>query len=392
MVETKFKQTEIGVIPEDWEVKKLGEVGEVKMCRRIFSSQTSIIGDIPFFKIGTFGDKADAYISNALYENYKSKFSFPKKGDILISAAGTIGRTIIYDGKDAYFQDSNIVWIDNNEIILSNKYLYYVLQIVKYNTEGGTIQRLYNSILNNTKFPLPPLPEQRAIAEVLSDTDAWIESLEKLIAKKRLIKQGAMQELLTPKEGWEVKKLGEVVLSILGGGTPSRAIGEYWGGNIPWMTVKDFATYNRDKTQEYITQSGLNNSASRIVKKGDLIIATRIALGQIVKYNVDVAINQDLKAIRLSDLVHTDFFIYFYRSISTKIIEKGSGSTVLGLSIDDLKSIPTPLPPFPEQLRIATILSDMDAEIEALENKLAKARQIKQGMMQELLTGRIRFV
>src|SRR3989338_724216 len=158
-----YKQTEICVIPVDWDAKKLGDLGEIKMCRRIFSHETKEVGIIPFYKIGTFGKEADAYISQDLYDNYRHRFSFPKKGDVLISAAGTIGRTIVYDGIPAYFQDSNIVLIDNNEELISNGYLYYVFQIVKYNTEGGTIQRLYNNILNDTRFICPTKAEQNTI-------------------------------------------------------------------------------------------------------------------------------------------------------------------------------------------------------------------------------------
>ena len=144
-----YKQTEIGLIPSDWDLKTLGDVGEVKMCKRIFNYQTSEKGDIPFYKIGTFGKSADAYISQELYQDFKRKYSFPKKGAVLISAAGTIGRTIIYDGEDGYFQDSNIVWIDNNSEVISDEYLFHTFPIVKFRTEGGTIQRLYNNILKS---------------------------------------------------------------------------------------------------------------------------------------------------------------------------------------------------------------------------------------------------
>ena len=157
------KKLKVGNVPNlrfpefsgEWEVKKLGDIGDVKMCRRIFNEETSPVGEIPFFKIGSFGKEADAFISKELYLNYKNKFSFPKKGDILISAAGTIGRTVVFNGEDAYYQDSNIVWIDNNDTKITNTFLFYILQIVKFNTEGGTIQRLYNNILKSTKFKKP---------------------------------------------------------------------------------------------------------------------------------------------------------------------------------------------------------------------------------------------
>lgn len=194
-----YKKTELGVIPEDWEVRKLGEVGDVKMCRRIFNSETSENGRVPFYKIGTFGKDPDAYITWEKYEDYRRKYPFPRKGDILISAAGTIGRTVIYDGSDAYFQDSNIVWLDNNSKIVTNEFLHHIYQIVKYNTEGGTIQRLYNSILKSASFSCPPLNEQAAIAEALSDMDNEINLLETKQQKLQLYKQGMMQALLTGK-------------------------------------------------------------------------------------------------------------------------------------------------------------------------------------------------
>ena len=141
-----------------WEKKKLGDVGKVKMCKRIFSNQTTKEGDIPFYKIGTFGKKADAFIDIDLYNEFKHKYSYPKVGEILMSASGTLGRTVVFDGIPSYYQDSNIVWLANNEELITNNFLFYVYQIVRYNSEGGTIQRLYNSIISNTKFYKPSLP------------------------------------------------------------------------------------------------------------------------------------------------------------------------------------------------------------------------------------------
>ena len=135
MKETKFKQTEVGMIPSDWEETYLGNIGPVKMCKRVMKYQTSEKGDIPFYKIGTFGKSPDAYISKDLYHYLKNKYSFPQKGTVLISAAGTIGRTVVYDGKDAFFQDSNIVWLENDESVLTNQYLYYLYQVVEWKTE-----------------------------------------------------------------------------------------------------------------------------------------------------------------------------------------------------------------------------------------------------------------
>ena len=146
---------------------KMGEIGNICMCKRIMKEQTNNIGGVPFYKIGTFGKVADAYISRELYEDYKNRFSFPVKGEVLISASGTIGRSVIYDGEDAYFQDSNIVWVHNDETKVLNKYLYHYYRIIEWNVEGGTIKRLYNSNLAKTKIAVPSLPEQERIVNIL---------------------------------------------------------------------------------------------------------------------------------------------------------------------------------------------------------------------------------
>lgn len=162
----------------DFQWKTLGDIGKVSMCKRILKSETSKENGIPFYKIGTFGKEADAYISREKFEEYKAKYSYPKKGDILISAAGTIGRTVIYDGEDAYYQDSNIVWLENDESLVLNKYLYYYYQLQPwYVSTGGTIKRLYNDNIRKTKIPVPPLAEQERIVAILDRFDALCNDL-----------------------------------------------------------------------------------------------------------------------------------------------------------------------------------------------------------------------
>ena len=151
---------------------RLGDIGKVSMCRRILKSETNSIGGIPFFKIGTFGKKEDAYISIEKFYEYKEKYPYPKKGMILISTSGTIGRTVVFDGKPAYYQDSNIVWIDNDEERVLNKYLYYFYQTNPWKIDiGGTIERLYNENIEKTSIPLPSLEEQQRIVDILDRFD-----------------------------------------------------------------------------------------------------------------------------------------------------------------------------------------------------------------------------
>ena len=163
---------------EDVQWKKLGEVGKVCMCKRILKEQTSLSGDVPFFKIGTFGGKADAYISQELFETYKAKYSYPKKGDILISAAGTIGRTVVFDGCPSYFQDSNIVWLKHDESVVLNSYLKYCYSLNPWAVStGGTIARLYNDNILNAIIPIPPLSEQQRIVDILDRFDTLVNDL-----------------------------------------------------------------------------------------------------------------------------------------------------------------------------------------------------------------------
>ena len=158
---------------------KLGEIGKISMCKRIMKKETNSISGIPFYKIGTFGGNPDSYISEELFKEYISKYSYPKKGDILISTSGTIGKLVIFDGLPAYFQDSNIVWIDNNEEIALNKYLYHIYKTSPWKiTKGGTIARLYNGDIANTKIPLPPIEKQKEIVTILDNLEKYYNNLQ----------------------------------------------------------------------------------------------------------------------------------------------------------------------------------------------------------------------
>lgn len=163
-------------------IRKISELGEVKMCKRIMKYQTSVVGDVPFYKIGTFGGIPDAFISRDLFESYKSKYPYPRKGQVLLSAAGTIGRSIIFDGKDSYFQDSNIVWIDTNENIVDNSFLHYCFKYIvdweQYKTDGSVTSRLYNDDLRSIPLTLPPLNTQIEMAARVGNLESKIVELE----------------------------------------------------------------------------------------------------------------------------------------------------------------------------------------------------------------------
>jgi type I restriction enzyme M protein len=203
MVVDNYKPT-IRIKPE-WEMVELGEIGKITMCKRVFKEQTTSDGDVPFYKIGTFGKEPDAYITQELFDDFKSKFAYPKKGDILISTSGTIGRTVIFDGFQAYFQDSNIVWIANNEAKISNKFLYYYYQIIKWiPAEGGTIARLYNNLIQETKIPLPSDSEQEEIVQRLEQEQELVNANKQLIAIFEQKIKDKINEVWGVKEGVEL--------------------------------------------------------------------------------------------------------------------------------------------------------------------------------------------
>jgi type I restriction enzyme S subunit len=171
---------------EGWVETTLGEIGKVSMCRRIFKEETITTAGIPFFKIGTFGKEPDAFIPSQIYNEYRAEYPFPKKGDVLISASGTIGRRVRYDGEPAYFQDSNIVWIDNDEKKAVNDYLYHFYGACAWNsTKGATISRLYNDNLRRIVIAFPEsLQEQRRIVAQLDELSEETQRLARLYERK----------------------------------------------------------------------------------------------------------------------------------------------------------------------------------------------------------------
>lgn len=400
-----YKRTEAGIIPEEWKVNTLGEIGEVRMCKRVLKQQTSSSGDVPFYKIGTFGGVADAYISHSLFDEFKRKYSYPKKGAVLISAAGTIGRSVVFDGSPSYFQDSNIVWIENDETKATNEYLWHRYQVTKWAvSHGGTVARLYNdSLRTKIHVPVPSLPEQRAIAQALSDVDALIDALDRLIAKKRDIKQATMQQLLTGKTRlpgfsgkWETKRLSDMA-EIIKGNTLSKSLLSESGINPCILYGELFTTYGRviTKTVSFTNSpEGIKSIPGDVLLPGsttttgaDLATASALLLD-------GVALGGDINIIRQKGAGYDPAFLacYLTHVARNDIAELAQGTTIHHLYGKDLKGLSLRLPHHTEQAAIAAILSDMDAELSALEARRDKTRALKQGMMQELLTGKTRLI
>ena len=231
------------------------------MCRRIFKEQTSENGEIPFYKIGTFGGEADAFISRELFEEYKAKYQYPKKGDILISASGSIGRTVVFTGKNEYFQDSNIVWL-NHDKHLDNSFLKCFYSIVKWaGIEGSTIKRLYNDNILNTAITLPSVEEQQKIGAYFENLDNLITLHQRKYDKLTNVKKSMLEKMFPQNgsnapeirfkgftEAWEQRKLGDVV--DVRSGKDYKHLSE---GNIPvygtggfMLSVNQALSYDED--------------------------------------------------------------------------------------------------------------------------------------------------
>jgi type I restriction enzyme, S subunit len=417
-VKPGYKQTEVGVIPDDWEVRVLGSeidrleagvsVNSVDEAHQIYPHDQSILKTSAVMNGHFFPDEAKKIAPRDIRRAQLN----PRANTIIISRMNTpdlVGECgyVDQDYPNLFLPDR--LWMSKfrrgSEI--SVKWLAYLLSSKDYKQRlkgaatgtSGSMKNLSKDVFLSMQIQYPAGHEQRAIATALSDMDGLLAKLDQLIAKKRNLKQAAMQQLLTGRTRlpgfngeWEGKKLGDAIEKIVGGGTPSRTNPSFWGNEIPWVTVKDFGTFNPYQTQESITRIGLKNSASNLIPAGTLIASTRMALGKAVIYRVDVAINQDLKAIFWKPNIAVYFMDYWFENFGPIIQELGSGSTVKGISIGVFRQIPFTAPPLAEQHAIATVLSDIDDEIAALEARREKTRMLKQGMMQELLTGRIRLI
>ena len=266
---------------------------------------------------------------------------------------------------------------------------------------GSTFLEIGKYALASIAVKLPPVTEQRAIAQALSDVDGLIQSLGALIAKKRAIKQAAMQQLLTGKtrlpgfsEAWETTTLGEVA-DIRNGATPSTQISAYWNGSIPWCIPTDItATPGKYllATERSLTEAGLEGCAASLLPVGALLLCSRATVGEIKIAAFPVCTNQGFKSLVCRGKVSNEFLYYLLLTLKTQMIDRATGSTFLEVSKHDVASIQLSVPSYAEQRAIAAILSDMDAEIDTLERRLDKTRALKQGMMQQLLTGRVRLV
>ena len=350
---------------------KLGEIGEIRMCKRILKEETNSVGGVPFFKIGTFGGQADVFITKEKFEEYKNAYSYPKKGDVLISAAGTIGRTVVFDGKDAYFQDSNIVWIENDESKVLNEYLFYCYKNIRWTTSvGSTILRLYNDDIRNTDIIVPPLSEQKKIASVLSALDDKIALNKKMNQKleamaKRLYDYWFVQYDFPDKNGrpykttggpmtynptlkreipagWEENVVGDVCETVLGG-TPSTENESYWNGNIPWLNSGEVAEFPILNAEKRITEDAVKNSATVYLPAGSVTLSiTRHLRPSIMA--IDACINQSVAGIKENGILKNGYLYPYLVNEIPRLNTLRGGAQQPHINKDTVDKSPIALP------------------------------------------------
>ena len=412
MKETKFKNTEIGKIPKDWKMYSIGKDCSVKARIGWQGLTTSEYLQTGHYGLITSTDLIEGKVNwdTCVFvseERYKQDTNIiVKNGDVLVSKDGTIGKVAVVANLQYPTTLNSGVFVirtKNEKITQEGLGLVFISpyfkDFIKRLTAGSTIVHLYQKDIVNFTFPIPTLPEQHHIASALTSIDNLISSLGKLIEKKKNIKQGAMQQLLTGKirlkeftEPWVYRKISEIATTS-SGGTPSRSIPNYYYGDIKWFTTTELKDNYLYDSVEHITREALNNSSAKMFSANTILMAMYGAtIGKLGVLKEPSTTNQACCAIKCNDIVEIFlFYILLYNRKS--IIEKGCGAGQPNISQAIVNELSFLVPPCEkEQQAIANILSKMDNEITALEAKRAKYEAIKQGMMQQLLTGKIRLI
>jgi type I restriction enzyme S subunit len=332
-----------------------------------------------------------------------------REGDIVFSRRGDVGRRSIV-------RTSQAGWLCGTGCLaarfgsnLSTVNPAYVAQYLgsnpaqtwlQNNAVGGTMPNLNTSILAALPIRLPPRAVQDAIVASLDDARATVVRIEVLIAKKERIKQGMMEQLLGGRtrlpafaKPWTEVTIGDLA-TVVSGGTPRSSVAAYWDGSIPWCTPTDITSEkNRTLTitERTISQAGLDHSAAQLLPSGSILLCTRATIGEVKIAMTPIATNQGFKSLVPRPAVSSEFLYYKLLTLKDDLASRGSGSTFLEVSKRDVEGFRLMVPDTNEQQAIASALGDIDDELAGLRRRLSKSRNIKQGMMQELLTGRIRL-
>lgn len=419
-VKPGYKQTEVGVIPEDWGCAVIRDAAASKPNAIVggpfgsdLVSADYVAQGIPVVRgqnmSGNTVSGEFVFVSEQKAKSLTANLACAK--DLIFTQRGTLGQVaIVPDGEyQRYLVSQSQMKVSLNEARHNPQFVrhYFSSSEGQRQIAGSAIQtgvpHTNLGILRSYQFPAPPILEQHAIATALSDMDALLDGLDRLIAKKRVIKQATMQQLLTGQtrlpgfsSEWKVKRLGDLA-DIRSGGTPSTGDAAAWDGTIPWCTPTDITALEGRKylttTNRAITEHGLSTSSAELIPARSIVLTSRATIGECAINAVPVTTNQGFKNLVPHDSVDVEFLYYLLSTQTQGLIGLSAGSTFLEIGKTQLRQYEVKLPAEKdEQTAIATVLSDMDAEITALETRRAKTRALKQAMMQELLTGRTRLV
>jgi len=393
-----FKQTEVGVIPSDWEVRKLTDIGEIIIGLTYSPSNVKPYGTIVLrssnIQNGKLAFKDNVYVVMDLPNRV-----IVKRNDILICVRNgsrqLIGKCALIDEETAGSAFGAFMSVFRSEfaIFAFHQFQYFIIQKQINEVLGATINQITNKDLASFKIPLPSTKtEQTAIATALNDADQLITQLEQLIAKKRNIKQGAMQTLLKPKEGWGVRKLGEIGECIIGLTYSPKNV-----SNDGKLVLRSSNIKGNKIAYDDNVFVNIEVPEKLITKKGDILICVRNGSRNLIgkcAYIEGRSVGESFGAfMSVFRSPYNDYVFHVFQSNIIKLqIDEQISATINQLTNKNLNSFEIPFPKPEEQTQIAQILTDMDTELEALEQKLAKYRMLKQGMMQTLLTGKTRLV
>ena len=350
------------------------------MNKRIFKDETSTIGEIPFYKIGTFGGKADAFITRKKYEEYKKKYPYPQKGNLLISASGSIGRIIEYNGEEAYYQDSNIVWLDHDNTIL-DVFLKPTYEIIKWDgIEGTTIKRLYNKNILNTVIYKPTIDEQRKIGKLFIILNNTIQLHERKYEELTLIKKALLQKLFPKKDGfkpevryknfndaWEQRKLGEVIISEHKGKVKSIMK----GGNTNYLETN----YLNGGTAQKV-------DAIADVSKDDVLILWDGSKAGTIYHGFEGALGSTLKAY--VPKYSGDFLYQILKKNQDKIYQSYRTPNIPHVIKNFTEKFNVSIPTIIEQQEIGDFFKQLDSLITLHRRKLEKLKQLKKFLLQNM--------
>jgi type I restriction enzyme, S subunit len=387
---------------DDWEQRKLGDFGAVAMCKRIFKDQTSEKGDIPFYKIGTFGSVPDAYIPRELFNEYKQMYPYPKKGDILISASGSIGRTVEYTGEDAYFQDSNIVWLRHDKSIV-NLFLKYLYEVIQWaGIEGSTIKRLYNDNILTTEVMIPSVQEQEKIGAYLDSIDNLITLHQRKYAMLKKIKKSFLEKMF-PKNGkrvpelrfsgftddWEQRKLGEIGSTFTG--LSGKTKEDFGHGDARFVTYMN--VYSNSIADLAMTERVEIDQTQNSVKYGDIFFTTssetpnEVGMSSVWLGNTEnTYLNSFCFGYRPEVKVNPYYMAYMLRSpnVRNKLIILAQGISRYNISKNRVMDIEVPTPDLSEQKEIGQYFFNLDHLITLHQRKLEKLQNLKKALLKKM--------